>query len=296
MPGGRLAVVSFHSLEDRRVKDFLRQRSDAAPHVSRHEPVPSRGRRRRASELLHRRALKPSLEEIARNPRARSARLRAAERTAAPPWPPASRPRERHGQHDQAPRPVLVAVRLRPRALPCSRSSTRSKRRRPARPNGQTGRRHRARNSRSRRRMGLSEPAGCAGPDEPALSVSGADRDQAAAAPISPIFRCARRRRRHRSLLPAPPRPAENIAAAGSAVVAQATPQPGPPQSSAPISHDRPPEQPEVPKPILTAALDTQTAARPRQDRRRQGVAPHPNPPHRARSLDELIAQIAESR
>ncbi len=71
----------------RRVKDFLRQRSGTAPRASRHEPVrpeiaaPS-------FRLLHRRPVGPAPEEVARNPRARAARLRAAERTAAPPWPP----------------------------------------------------------------------------------------------------------------------------------------------------------------------------------------------------------------
>ena len=87
MPGGRLAIVSFHSLEDRRVKDFLRQRSDRAPRTSRHEPVPATVAAP-SFQLLHRRALKPDIVEIDRNPRARAARLRAAERTAAPPWPP----------------------------------------------------------------------------------------------------------------------------------------------------------------------------------------------------------------
>ena len=94
MPGGRLAVVSFHSLEDRRVKDFLRQRSDAAPRVSRHEPLPAVFPAP-SFRLLHRRALKPGLEEIARNPRARAGRLRAAERTA-PPWPPDRDRQQRH--------------------------------------------------------------------------------------------------------------------------------------------------------------------------------------------------------
>ena len=88
MPGARIAVVAFHSLEDRRVKDFLRRRSDAAPRASRHQPL------RAASaapsfKLLSRRAVKPSAAEIAHNPRARAARLRAAERTASPPWAPA---------------------------------------------------------------------------------------------------------------------------------------------------------------------------------------------------------------
>jgi 16S rRNA (cytosine1402-N4)-methyltransferase len=86
MPGGRLAVVSFHSLEDRQVKDFLRRRSDAAPRPSRHEPLPV-GSPPPSFRLLHRQALRPTSEEINRNPRANSARLRAAERTAAQPWP-----------------------------------------------------------------------------------------------------------------------------------------------------------------------------------------------------------------
>jgi 16S rRNA (cytosine1402-N4)-methyltransferase len=95
MPGGRLAVVSFHSLEDRRVKDFLRLRSDRAPRTSRHEPVPATVAAP-SFQLLHRRALKPDIEEIDRNPRARAARLRAAERTAAPPWPPSRDRQQRH--------------------------------------------------------------------------------------------------------------------------------------------------------------------------------------------------------
>lgn len=83
-PGGRLAVVAFHSLEDRRVKSFLRRRSGNAPRTSRHvpggrQPVPS-------FRLVHRKPVTPSAAEIARNPRARSARLRAAERTGAPAW------------------------------------------------------------------------------------------------------------------------------------------------------------------------------------------------------------------
>jgi 16S rRNA (cytosine1402-N4)-methyltransferase len=81
MPGGRLAVVSFHSLEDARVKSFLRRRSEIARR-SRHLP-PQPGGPAPSFTLLHRRPVRPSAEEIARNPRARSARLRAAERTAA---------------------------------------------------------------------------------------------------------------------------------------------------------------------------------------------------------------------
>jgi 16S rRNA (cytosine1402-N4)-methyltransferase len=87
-PGGRLVVVSFHSLEDRRVKEFLRQRSGGAPGSSRHEPGPPEPATP-SFRLLHRRAVRPGAEETAGNPRARSARLRAAERTTAPPWPPA---------------------------------------------------------------------------------------------------------------------------------------------------------------------------------------------------------------
>ena len=84
--GGRLAVVSFHSLEDRRVKAFLRERSGRTPRPSRHLPgAPASGReptfRRLGPDLA-----RPAEAEIDANPRARSARLRAAERTAAPAW------------------------------------------------------------------------------------------------------------------------------------------------------------------------------------------------------------------
>jgi 16S rRNA (cytosine1402-N4)-methyltransferase len=88
-PGGRLAVVSFHSLEDSRVKAFLRRRSDAAPRASRHQPMRP-GACAPSFKLLSRRAVKPNAAEIAHNPRARSARLRAAERTSSPPWIPDS--------------------------------------------------------------------------------------------------------------------------------------------------------------------------------------------------------------
>src|SRR5207253_1167824 len=86
MPGGRLAVVAFHSLEDARVKSFLRQRSGRAAGGSRHLP-PATATMAPSFILLTRRPIRPGADEIARNPRARSARLRAAERTAAPPWP-----------------------------------------------------------------------------------------------------------------------------------------------------------------------------------------------------------------
>lgn len=84
-PGGRLAVVSFHSLEDRLVKQFLIGHSAAAPRGSRHRPeiapaAPS-------FRLVRRGAITPDAAEIAANPRARSARLRLAVRTGAPAWP-----------------------------------------------------------------------------------------------------------------------------------------------------------------------------------------------------------------
>jgi len=85
MNGGRLVVVSFHSLEDRRVKRFLQMRGEGAPQTSRHAPELIRGPAP-SFKLLARRAIRPDPAEIARNPRARAARLRAAERTVAPVW------------------------------------------------------------------------------------------------------------------------------------------------------------------------------------------------------------------
>ena len=84
-PGGRLAVVSFHSLEDRRVKEFLRERSGAAAQPSRHQPVQP-ANRIPSFRLLAKKPITPGPDEARANPRARSARLRVAERTAAPPW------------------------------------------------------------------------------------------------------------------------------------------------------------------------------------------------------------------
>jgi 16S rRNA (cytosine1402-N4)-methyltransferase len=81
-PGGRLVVVAFHSLEDRLVKTFLLDRS-STPSVSRHQP--DRPARPATFRLLTRRPVTPDSEEIAANPRARSAKLRAAERTDVPP-------------------------------------------------------------------------------------------------------------------------------------------------------------------------------------------------------------------
>ena len=84
-PGGRAIVVSFHSLEDRPVKRFFRERSGQRQ-PNRHEPHAATKLPDPTFRLLTRRALKPDGSEISANPRARSARLRAAERTGAPPW------------------------------------------------------------------------------------------------------------------------------------------------------------------------------------------------------------------
>lgn len=86
-PGGRLAVVTFHSLEDRAVKNFLKSRSEPPAAPSRHAPMNVEAARPPSFRLLHRKPLSPSAEETARNPRARSARLRAAVRTTAAAFP-----------------------------------------------------------------------------------------------------------------------------------------------------------------------------------------------------------------
>jgi 16S rRNA (cytosine1402-N4)-methyltransferase len=81
-PGGRLAVVTFHSLEDRIVKRFFRERSGGTPAGSRHRPAlvdPEQPTFERVAKPVS-----PSEPELAVNPRARSARLRSAIRTSAP--------------------------------------------------------------------------------------------------------------------------------------------------------------------------------------------------------------------
>ena len=85
--GGRLAVVSFHSLEDRIVKSFLRERSGGTPQSSRHIPQTSSSTPTPSFSIAARRAARPSKEEVATNPRSRSARLRTAIRTSSPAWP-----------------------------------------------------------------------------------------------------------------------------------------------------------------------------------------------------------------
>ncbi|OYY65812.1 MAG: 16S rRNA (cytosine(1402)-N(4))-methyltransferase [Sphingomonas sp. 28-62-11] len=84
-PGGRLAVVTFHSLEDRLVKRFFRERSGGTPGGSRH--LPQVAAKADPSFEAVGRAVRAGEEEIARNPRARSATLRVAKRTSAAPWP-----------------------------------------------------------------------------------------------------------------------------------------------------------------------------------------------------------------
>jgi len=85
-PGGRLCVVTFHSLEDRLVKEFMRLRSGNMPGPSRHVPGPAAVGPAPTFRLLSKSGTGPGAEEQARNPRARSARLRTAIRTEAPAW------------------------------------------------------------------------------------------------------------------------------------------------------------------------------------------------------------------
>ncbi|MFG1244049.1 16S rRNA (cytosine(1402)-N(4))-methyltransferase RsmH [Xanthobacter versatilis] len=101
-PGGRLVVVTFHSLEDRIVKTFLSNRAKA-PSASRH--LPQAEGPEPAFRLVAKGVVEPGPDEVAGNPRARSAKLRAAERTNAPAHPggdlmgllPAPPP-QRHGR------------------------------------------------------------------------------------------------------------------------------------------------------------------------------------------------------
>ncbi|WP_210527356.1 16S rRNA (cytosine(1402)-N(4))-methyltransferase RsmH [Rubellimicrobium arenae] len=81
-PGGLLAVVSFHSVEDRMVKRFLQLRAGRMGQGSRYAPEAEA--EAPAFEMVTRKAIDPDEDELAANPRARSARLRVARRTAAP--------------------------------------------------------------------------------------------------------------------------------------------------------------------------------------------------------------------
>lgn len=80
-PGGRLVVVTFHSLEDRIVKAFLKEKSGNIPSPSRHVPVQLEEKVAPVFKLISRKAVEPSSQECRENSRSRSAKLRAAIRT-----------------------------------------------------------------------------------------------------------------------------------------------------------------------------------------------------------------------
>ena len=81
-PGGVLAVVSFHSVEDRMVKRFMQARAGQTGRANRYAPEIEQDKP--AFEIVSRKAIGPDPDEVARNPRARSAKLRVARRTDAP--------------------------------------------------------------------------------------------------------------------------------------------------------------------------------------------------------------------
>ncbi|MEM7327443.1 MAG: 16S rRNA (cytosine(1402)-N(4))-methyltransferase RsmH [Pseudomonadota bacterium] len=83
--GGRLVVVTFHSLEDRLVKTFMRTRAGMVSGGSRYMPELEKGPAA-SFELEQRKAIEPTDAELSTNPRARSARLRVVTRTDAPAW------------------------------------------------------------------------------------------------------------------------------------------------------------------------------------------------------------------
>ncbi len=84
-PGGYLAVVTFHSVEDRMVKRFLQQRGGGTGNANRYAPVTQADTP--AFDILTKKAIGPDEAELAANPRARSAKLRVARRTEAPAGP-----------------------------------------------------------------------------------------------------------------------------------------------------------------------------------------------------------------
>lgn len=86
-PGGRLVVVTFHSLEVRIAKRFLASRSGKTEGVSRHMPAAPEPIHRPSFQIINSRSLTSSKAELEANPRARSARLRFGVRTDAPAWP-----------------------------------------------------------------------------------------------------------------------------------------------------------------------------------------------------------------
>ena len=85
---GHLVIVTFHSLEDRIAKRFLNHCAKPAPAPSRHRPPLSAPQAAPSFRIIGRRPRRPDEQEVRRNPRARSARLRAVERTANPPLSP----------------------------------------------------------------------------------------------------------------------------------------------------------------------------------------------------------------
>ncbi|MCF2904363.1 16S rRNA (cytosine(1402)-N(4))-methyltransferase RsmH [Octadecabacter sp. CECT 8868] len=84
-PGGHLAVVTFHSVEDRMVKRFLQQRGGGTGNANRYAPAIEAVKP--AFEILTKKAVGPDEAELEQNPRARSAKLRVARRTDAPAGP-----------------------------------------------------------------------------------------------------------------------------------------------------------------------------------------------------------------
>ena len=84
-PGGYLAVVTFHSVEDRMVKRFLQQRAGATANANRYAPALET--EQAAFKILTKKAVGPDDEELSLNPRSRSAKLRVAQRTDAPAAP-----------------------------------------------------------------------------------------------------------------------------------------------------------------------------------------------------------------
>lgn len=103
-PGGRLVLVAFHSLEDRRIKRFIDQAAGRVARPSRHLPPATEATRARL-RWLERKVVRPGEAEVATNPRARSARLRAAVKLAEEgeaPAPGGARPMRRTGAGVQA--------------------------------------------------------------------------------------------------------------------------------------------------------------------------------------------------
>lgn len=86
LPGGRLVVVTFHSLEDRIVKNFFKERSGSTPRGNRYMPDAGDQGPQATFSIINRKPIAPSDEECRENPRARSSKLRAALRTDAPAW------------------------------------------------------------------------------------------------------------------------------------------------------------------------------------------------------------------